>query len=288
MDKNYIKDNEVIERYLLGQLSDDERQAFRVALLFDENLRQEVEDTRLLHQHIQQLKTAKKQPKSKKIIWWLIGSLLMISIATVAYFMNKNNLIQKQENTPETIETPQKTIKETTEPATDELLKEEQIEEKKEENQLEIEPFVPEKKGTTPKKSSQPIAAVDTETHPYLDQFTTGGFRNNEVKITVNSPKLSEKLTAENGKINLNIKAILSLDKMPEKERFVVRLFSNKKADFDNFKPILSANPTISKSDDYYNLSFNAIVPLPKGLYYFIIEDNEIEDMIYVGKFLVE
>ena len=59
-------------------------------------------------------------------------------------------------------------------------------------------------------------------------------------------------------------------------------------ADFDNFKPILSANPTISKSDDYYNLSFNAIVPLPKGLYYFIIEDNEIEDMIYVGKFLVE
>ena len=285
MDKNYIKDNEVIERYLLGQLSDDERQAFRVALLFDENLRQEVEDTRLLHQHIQQLKTAKKQPKLKKIIWWLIGSLLMISIATVAYFMNKNNFIQKQENTPETIETPQKTIKETTEPATDDLPK---IEETEEENQPEIEPFVPEKKGTTPKKSSQPIAAADTKTHPYLDQFTTGGFRNNEVKITVNSPKLSEKLTAENGKINLNIKAILSLDKMPEKERFVVRLFSNKKADFDNFKPILSANPTISKSDDYYNLSFNAIVPLPKGLYYFIIEDNEIEDMIYVGKFLVE
>lgn len=287
MDKQYIKDNEVIERYLLGQISDNERQEFRVALLFDESLRQEVEDTRLLHQHIQQLKMAKKQPKPKKIIWWLIGSLLMISIATVAYFANKNNFVKKQENTPSTIEMPQKTIKKTTEPATDELLKEEQIEEKKEENQLEIEPFVPEKKVTTPKKSSPPIAAADTKTHPYLDQFVTGGFRNNQVKITVNSPKINEKLTAENGKINLNIKAVLSLDKTPEKERFVVRLFSNKKADFDNFKPILSDNPTISESDNQYNLSFNAIVPLPKGLYYFIIEDNEKEDMIYVGKFLV-
>lgn len=288
MNKNYIKDNEVIERYLLGRLSDDERQEFRVALLFDESLRQEVEDTRLLHQHIQQLKTATKQPKSKKIIWWLIGSLLMISIAMVAYFGNKNNLVKKQENTPTTIETPQKTIKKTTEPATDELLKKDQIEKKKEENQLEIEPFVPEKKETTPQKSSPPIAAADTKTHPYLDQFTTGGFRNNEVKITVNSPKINEKLTAENGNINLDIKAVLSLDKTPEKERFVVRLFSNKKADFDNFKPILSYNPTISESGKDYNLSFNAILPLPKGLYYFIIEDNEKEDMIYVGKFLVE
>lgn len=287
MDKQYIKDNEVIERYLLGQISDNERQEFRVALLFDESLRQEVEDTRLLHQHIQQLKMAKKQPKPKKIIWWLIGSLLMISIATVAYFANKNKFVKKQENTPSTIEMPPKTIKKITESATDELLKEEQIEEKKEENQLEIEPFVPEKKVTTPKKSSPPIAAADTKTHPYLDQFVTGGFRNNQVKITVNSPKINEKLTAENGKINLNIKAVLSLDKTPEKERFVVRLFSNKKADFDNFKPILSDNPTISESDNQYNLSFNAIVPLPKGLYYFIIEDNEKEDMIYVGKFLV-
>lgn len=287
MDKQYIKDNEVIERYLLGQISDNERQEFRVALLFDESLRQEVEDTRLLHQHIQRLKMAKKQPKPKKIIWWLIGSLLMISIATVAYFANKNKFVKKQENTPSTIEMPPKTIKKITESATDELLKEEQIEEKKEENQLEIEPFVPEKKVTTPKKSSPPIAAADTKTHPYLDQFVTGGFRNNQVKITVNSPKINEKLTAENGKINLNIKAVLSLDKTPEKERFVVRLFSNKKADFDNFKPILSDNPTISESDNQYNLSFNAIVPLPKGLYYFIIEDNEKEDMIYVGKFLV-
>ena len=31
----------------------------------------------------------------------------------------------------------------------------------------------------------------------------------------------------------------------------------------------------------------NSIVPLKEGLYYFIIEDNEIEDMIFVGKFQV-
>lgn len=285
MDAQYIKDNEVIERYLLGQLSDDERQAFRVALLFDENLRQEVEDTRLLHQQIQQLKSTTK-PFSKKYVWWLIGSFVIILTAISIYFLNKNTTERPQQNTTPSIENAQKNDKKSNETNTDTITK---IEKEEKEIQPKIQPFTPKKKATKPTKPLQPIAAADSKTHPYLDQFTTGGFRNNEVKITVNSPKIGETLILENEKINLNLKGVLTLDKTPEKERFVVRLFSNKKADFDNFKPILSVNPTITKLENNdYQLSFNAVIPLPQGLYYFIIEDNAIEDMIYVGKFLVE
>jgi hypothetical protein len=291
MNNKYIKENEIIERYLLGKLSDDERQKFRVALLFDKNLQQEVEDTRLLQQQIQLLKTTKSLAKKQSFTPWIIGGLLLLFIVIVSYFINKN-IISQEEKIPTTIEKPQKTIEstiestikstieESTKPATDDLLKQE-------EQQPIVEPFIPNQKVKKPPQSSQPIAEAEIEKSSYLEQFIDGNFRNNEVRIQVRSPKVGETLLLKNGAINLDIKAILSLDKMPEKERFVIRLFSNKKVDFDNFKPILSANPTISKSGNNYELSFNAIVPLPKGLYYYIIEDNDVEDMIYAGKVLV-
>jgi hypothetical protein len=292
MNNKYIKENEIIERYLLGKLSDDERQKFRVALLFDKNLQQEVEDTRLLQQQIQLLKTTKSLAKKQSFTPWIIGGLLLLFIVIVSYFINKN-IISQEEKIPTTIEKPQKTIEstiestikstieESTKPATDDLLKQE-------EQQPIVEPFIPNQKVKKPPQSSQPIAEAEIEKSSYLEQFIDGNFRNNEVRIQVRSPKVGETLLLKNGAINLDIKAILSLDKMPEKERFVIRLFSNKKVDFDNFKPILSANPTISKSGNNYELSFNAIVPLPKGLYYYIIEDNDVEDMIYAGKVLVK
>lgn len=288
MDKKYINENEVIERYLLGKLSDDERQKFRVALLFDKELQQEVEDTRLLHQHIQLLKTKKYTNKKSPFKGWIIGILFLICIGVVFYFINKNK-INQQKNTPVVIENSQKNIdpiiKEKINPTTDDLLNQE--EEKEVKKELIIEPFIPKKKEIKT-KVSPPIAEAKTEENLYLEQFIDGNFRNNEVKIEVRSPKIEETLLLKNGQINLNIKGIVALDKMPEKNQFFIRLFSNKKADFDDFKPLLSANPTINESENKYELSFNALISLPKGSYYFIIEDNEIEDMIYVGKFLVK
>ena len=288
MTRKYIKENNIIEQYLLNKISDEERKAFRVALLFDETLRQEVEDTRFLYQQIKQLKPQDSSasidngnPKKNK---WLI-SLFVLGALFIGFFIY-TNFIKKEVEVKLPIE--ETSIKE-------EILKEnnEPQKESVKEKMQSIEGKINDTTPVTPEKVdlpidlNQPIAAADVESHPYLDQFTNGAYRNSKDKLEISMPTANKVLKLKNGKVQINLKGKLFIETMPEKERFVIRLFSNKKEDFDNFKPILSLSPSIEKRNDHYELNSVSIVPLKEGLYYFIIEDNEIEDMIYVGKFQV-
>lgn len=48
MNKSFIENNNIIERYLLGELSEEEAVQFNLALMQDENLQKEVKTNRLL------------------------------------------------------------------------------------------------------------------------------------------------------------------------------------------------------------------------------------------------
>lgn len=290
MDKQYIKENNIIDQYLRQELADDERQAFRVALLFDEELRQEVEDTRLLFQQLQGTASALTSPQSKNWLKWLLGALALGIILSLGYWMPASWF--EQEPAP-SMTTPMDSSKME---GPSQRIPTKEVETQPEKDR------VPEEApaSTLPKASpkpkaklkktepSQPIAAADSKPHPYLDQFTKAGFRSNGSTVRIRSPKMGQILPLKNGKIELHIEGTLALEEAPDEERFVIRLFSNKKADFDDFKPLFSGYPTLRAKGAEYELYLSQTLELSPGLYYFILEDNAIEDMIYVGKIKVQ
>ena len=182
MKKEYIKENNIIEQFLLNKLSDEERKAFRVALLFDEKLRQEVEDTRLLHQQIQQLKP--QNNKFKKTTW--LAGIFLLSVL-ISFFIYNNSTTKDQtinsktetSSTNEELNELPKEIIEKKKSSEEEALPKEIIEKEK---LHDIVPVIPKKVDETI-DFSQPIASTDIKSHPYLDQFTNGTYRNEESKL---------------------------------------------------------------------------------------------------------
>lgn len=290
MDKQYIKDNKLVERYLRQELTDEERQAFRVALLFDEGLQQEVEETRFLFQNLQRLKVPNEETKTAKPkpwFGWLMGALAVVAFVGFVYLINRSG---DETKAKPSMEIPVESSKRET-PI--QAAPTQEVETAPEEEPT-VQPAEPQEKSekTSPRpkapQSPQPIAKADTSVHPYLDQFTRGSLRSNESSLSIRSPKIGETLPSENEKIKLSVQGILSIDEAPERERFIIRLFSNKEADFYDFKPIFSIRPSFRKSGNDYEMSSDTLVSLAAGLYYFTVEDKETEDMIYVGKVRVK
>ena len=286
MKRKYIEDNNIVEKHLLNKLSDEERKAFRAALLFDEELRQEVEDTRLLHQQIKQLKpqTGISSNKLNKKIWLIFAFIIGALLISFFYY---NTTLKKEVETKSTIESSSSNEESNNQNLDAQKGNLEEETPNVEEIPNNTAPVPPVKTEEQP-NINQPIAAADIAPHPYLDQFTRSAVRNNETLVEVNNPKQGQTIELKEGKAKIEVKGRFITKKEVSNKRYTIRLFSNKKADFDAFKPIISVYPTLRKSSDGYEFNAQNIVPFKRGLYYFVIEDTKLENMVYVGKFFVK
>ncbi|MGB0862315.1 MAG: hypothetical protein ACPGXZ_05320 [Saprospiraceae bacterium] len=86
MERDYIEKNDVIEQYLLERLSNEERKAFSATLQFDEELRQEVEDTRLLLYQKEVLPLHNEDFLKRE--WLLTLALLILILAYLFVYKN--------------------------------------------------------------------------------------------------------------------------------------------------------------------------------------------------------
>jgi len=106
MDRQYIRDNEVIERYLSGALTADEEQAFEEAYLGDPELLDQVQAAERLREGIKQLDSAGRLERMRPPARWRqwLGSpqyaaaasvLLAVSLGFSAMLYRENSTLRQ-------------------------------------------------------------------------------------------------------------------------------------------------------------------------------------------------
>ncbi len=289
MDKDYIDRNNIIERYLLHQLTDEERHRFRTALLFDPKLREEVEHTRLLHRQIK-ASIARQQPRA----WYQNRSYLGLGLFALLMAAVLIWLALPEPSAPSSPSAPA-IPKSTTAPPKQPAAGAEQTAVPKQpagqaDDEQRTIPRTKRQPATPTPEKPQPIAQLEPSyaPHPYLDQFTDSYNRNSQSIASLTRTPDSLYRRGEDDSLLFQLGGRLRVEGAVPAERFVVRIFSNKLEDFESFRPLYNLSPAISMDEGEPTFSAAAKLQLQPGLYYYLLEDNEAEDLIYTGKFIVE
>ncbi len=296
------KDNQYkIEQYLNNTFSAKERLVFEKELAQDQTLRQELEFTRDLHQFFEGSNPALEENLSRfgdayfsddlppQNAWWkiAISGLIALLVALGAWWLiadikqNKSDDLQqevkKEKESKPLIKEPE--IK-NTEP---EIKSEEKIIEFPKKQKEPKEQQNPSKKQ---KENNQPIAALspeDFKLNPILESLIKENVRNGEIKTTLLEPALDLELKYE-AQTLLKIKG--TTNAIPPLRLII---YTNDPEDFDSNKPYLNTEiSTTEKGEEEYEFQFNAKMNFKQGLYYFMIESVETEDLLIVSKFQIK
>lgn len=132
-------------------------------------------------------------------------------------------------------------------------------------------------------KSQSPIASINPniyKVNPLLEGILKEQTRNGDVTIIQNVPNYTLKNRVKmpfriNGKTTL-------------KPPYQLIIYSNKLSDFNDDYRILNKKITAKKkSNNKYEITFNANLSLEKGLYYYIIQKETTSELMYINKFSV-
>src|SRR5262245_41628226 len=105
MDRQYIRDNDVIERYLKGALTADEETDFEESYLGDAELLNEIEAAERLRDGIKRLDAAGGLARSRPRFGQMLASpryamaatvLLAVSLGFSSVFYNENQVLREQ------------------------------------------------------------------------------------------------------------------------------------------------------------------------------------------------
>lgn len=273
---NRQDNNELIEKYLLNQMSEEEKAEVQFKILMDEDFRREVETLRT----VQKTLVAEKQKSGFgfwKRSWKRFLSLLVIvvGIGAAFIFLQKNTPESKNNNTPANVSAE----KETTDSSTEEFKTNVPEVEKKEEEQTPVE----DTKLNNP-VNPKPIAQVDPKRmipNEYLEEFTQG-VRNSDISTELKNWESDKIFKWKDGKTTIDIQGTLSGSNLPKVR---LSIYDNRSESFENGTTVLSKSMELKNESDF---SFLATLEIPQGLYYFLLENEETEDVLIVRKFVVK
>ena len=281
MDGKYIKEHSVIERYLIGQLTKEELDQFSFLLMKDKALQKEVQANRLLFKTLWKANQVAGNTKDRsKPFNWRIGLGLLLFVAAIGLFIwllpQRDNPTQKTSPVLDSLEQ-SSTESDNTEaknpPEPSDLPEENKAEEeRKEEIQI---PLVNEKK-------SVPIAA-NFEPNPLLEPYLTA---QRGAGIQVTTPEKIAQYTLKEGVFTFQLIGNYAPESEQLEEIIQFYLFSNKKEDYEEFRPLESVELSFVKdaTQNHYTFQWQKTLTLQPGLYYFLIEGEE-SGLLYVGKF---
>lgn len=287
-----------IQDFLDKKLSQEDRSSFENEIKVDENLAQEVKlnadmktflsDTpeNDLRKSLQKLNKQVTEEKVKSDNSWRYLLLLIPILLLVGWWASnragEDALLPIEDTSVET-----EKAEETTDPATEEV-KELPTERKAED--IPPPPIPKERPQRTrekQEKTSRPIAA-NFDPNPSLEFLIENNRRDNEVTLEVEVKQADIQLLAADSDFDFQFAAVLQSKADLSQQDFKLHLFSNKKADFEDFTPLSSSDLALEKStDDSYRINFKNKLSLEPGRYYYIIEDFEEEQIYFVEKFEV-
>lgn len=311
-----LKEQEKIERYLNGEMSSSEKDAFEQEIKDNKDLSEQVALSKDLEAFFKTRNVGLEQTLSdlgneffdednpqnitpnsdtdkpianaaRFVIPLLL--LLFVSIAGVWYFNNDADA----EKFEDAHYAPETSVKET-EKMINEGMQEQGDPEKEGEIMPEIiepSPEIPVKdekpkgipEATEKPEAEKPMAALEEdkanfEKNAVLESLIRENIRSNEV-ITVKMPTENYTFKPKNGVTTLKFKIVTT-----ETEPIELIIYDNRIDSFEKNYPILS---TILQKKSNDELVFNANVQLEKGLYYYILRKKNTTEIIYISKFFV-
>lgn len=273
MDKQYIKEHHVVERFVLNQLTEEEHNAFLVYQLMNPAVRKEVQEMRAIGKNFRtqkNLATVSKLAKANNYKKWLLG---LLAISIISFVLIWQFPFSPSSEAPTT---------ESTEIIPPSISSEEKTETVPPEN---IAPAAPKKETPktnpptkTPKqklpKKPRPIAAADLAPNPMLETIIGLQYRGSDVEFEMQTPQKDFQVKSSNGRVALSFSGKLITDESEITDDFQLLLFSNKKVDFEEFKPLIAQEITLEKSaEGGFSFQLEAALVLNPGLYYYMIED---------------
>lgn len=129
-------------------------------------------------------------------------------------------------------------------------------------------------------QKSRPVAA-SYEPIPALETYVGSQYRSQDWKVTVEEPLPNAQLPAKNGHLSLRISGNIQSTVVAEPGLRVL-IFNNDLKSFEAMQPI--ANAALKVAPDG-NFLFEKVMVFKPGLYYYLIEDEESGNWLFVGKF---
>ena len=310
-EENYDK----IQRYLDRELNEEELSAFEQeiesdASLADEvNLHQDMQDflgdspENDLRKQLEKLSanykdTPNTQKFTSKYLLWLLPIFLLVGafwLLNPSTSTNTNNTIKEKTTLPTE---KQEQIDQVEEQSNQEVKASDKVEEKKEEDQKST-PKKEEKKSrpakdffdkdvnSNKKENTTQVIAANFDPNPSLEFLIENSTRGNETTLAISS-KQSDANFQKSG-IDFIVAGTFESEENLLDKQMKVHIFSNDPEAFDNFEPLYSEDLKLNNSaENTYSFNFNDTFQLTKGLYYYMIEDYEEEQIFFVEKFKVE
>lgn len=286
-----VNKNEDIERYIANEMASDEMKDFENKMSNDEKLAQEVAFKKDVNDYFKSDKIglaeelevlgntyfkAEKKGTSFNKLWLLLPALLLL--VGLVWRMSPTNEKPAPSSNRVTNNIDSLKNSPTTPP-----------------NKIEQKPTSAPKKEITPSKPpvpteekqptiNQPIASVDEtafQSNPLLEGLLKEQLRDATFLTTLLSPKEGLVYPA-NKTIPLIIKGSTTAE-----TPYRVIIYTNKLFDFENDHRLFEKEFQGVKKEDNYTFSLKANLPLPKGLYYLIIQQKKSNEMLYISKFSV-
>lgn len=203
------------------------------------------------------------------MVWW-VSSQMINKTAPEARPPMEDILIE-----PEKKEAPEDPVKE------NELPVEDSVEEPT--PSLPQQPSSPSRK--KPAEASRPIAA-NFDPNPSLEFLIENNRRANEVILEIEERQANIQVPTAESNFDFRFVAVLRSAADLLQQDFKLHLFSNKKADFEDFTPLSTNDLSLEKlTDDSYRIDFKNSLSLQPGRYYYILEDYTKEEIYFVDKF---
>ena len=288
-----------IDEYLDNELSSDERRNFEQAMSEDEELAKEVAlqkeiqellaDTpeNELRQNLNRLNEQVVETGASYRRKWLWGGLLLLLVPFIwwLYKPGEENIEHSTINQEQ-----QETLEEEKGPLEEEVSKKNidlPINEEKGQIPVEVEKTKESKPSPPTKKQENPgPIAANFDPNPSIEFLISNNLRSGDIEWS-DIQKIGDILQASgNSSIPFNFSAKLQSAEDLTEKKFKLHLFSNEEVAFDNFEPLNSFDLNLDLiSEGVYSIDFQTDLKLTPGLYYYLIEDYEIEKIHYVNKF---
>lgn len=132
----------------------------------------------------------------------------------------------------------------------------------------------------------------DIAPNPFLEAYIEQELREGPYRIDLTYPRNEARLSRQSDGTHLfRLAGSLTVNQaQPAAEEddalpvFRLHFFSNKPADYENFRPVFSEDISLQVEGNRYVFQLSHPEELDPGLYYFLIEGVEDREVFYVGK----
>ncbi len=297
MNKEIIQEKNIIERFVLNRLNEEELDEFLVYQMMHPDVQELIELKREEIKSVRALKDGIPRPSKnmsgKRGFFLEILVIFTLIIAGIWYFGKDSNT-----NEPATSDRTEaisndssieNTLKEKSTP-----LQEPKQEKPKTEKQKDKTPRIKEKNDyippTTVEKPPEnlPIAA-NFEPNPDIELFIGNHTRSAGFEFEMKRPITNDKLLFGGEQTTIPFEGVFKdMEAADTQEGFQIHLFSNDKDAFNNFEPLWTKTLELKTIEEGFGFYLESSIVIPEGIYYWMVENTSGSSLYGVGKFTVE